>query len=413
MTVAALMRREVSWSPLLENQMMSIGKPISVMICSFAVVTFATPAGKAQQRDDNFKKWDRNKDGKLARDEVPQRGRAQFDKMDTNRDGFVTWQEVQTFRQRMRGKPGDPNAGITGDGAGQKITAKPVSVSTELAPVQKLTAATQDNRAIRAFYRKPLGDGPFPTVVFIHGGATQFGDRILRDTLVTGPTPTRFLAAGYVAVAAEFRTYAQDMQSRGPIYDCLAIVEHAKELPFVDADSVVCFGGSGGGSITLELAGLTPLAAAVCGEPATIIFTGMLRDYEKRMEVMAAPKRYYTEQCRKLTQKKVKRIRCPIMIVQSDEHPLNRLNNEIFIPELKAAGVKTEVKAYPGHPHGFYWGHRTDTATVEQMVADVLAFLKPRLKTQPKRIARVEPQRSSGKPTGPNIPVAISDDQFH
>jgi acetyl esterase/lipase len=57
------------------------------------------------------------------------------------------------------------------------------------------------------------------------------------------------------------------------------------------------------------------------------------------------------------------------------------LNGEIFLPELKAAGVDVEYKVYPGNPHGFYWGNQTTSETVERFLSDSDAFLKPRLKT--------------------------------
>ena len=167
--------------------------------------------------------------------------------------------------------------------------------------------------------------------------------------------------------------------------DCLAIVAAVKKLPFVDGESVVVFGGSGGGSLALELAASTRLAAIVCGEPATLLFCGMLEDGEfgKRMEVLADPHKHYTAERQARTREKIKHISCPVLILHGDQHALKKLNGEIFLPELKAAGVDVEYKVYPGNPHGFYWGSGTDEKTVDQFLADVDAFLARRLKTPP------------------------------
>jgi hypothetical protein len=43
-----------------------------------------------------------------------------------------------------------------------------------------------------------------------------------------------------------------------------------------------------------------------------------------------------------------------MLIVQSDQEPtLARFNNEVFIPELRAAGKDLDVKSFTGEPHCF------------------------------------------------------------
>jgi len=259
-----------------------------------------------------------------------------------------------------------------------------VTISTDMCPIEEIRATTQDKRNIRAFYRKPPGDGPFPAVICIHGGMGFVGENNLKGALLGNVIYTRFLAAGFVTVAANYRTYRETPKARGPIWDCLAIVEDVKKLPEVDPNSIAVFGGSGGGSIALELAGLIPLTAVICGEPATMLFCGMLEngEFDKHEEVWANPLKHYTVERKKLTQNKIRQITCPILILHSDQHALKKLNKEIFLPELKAAGVQVEYKEYPGNPHGFYWGVRTTKKTVDTFMADVHSFLKSRLKTK-------------------------------
>ena len=57
--------------------------------------------------------------------------------------------------------------------------------------------------------------------------------------------------------------------------DCLAVIDRVRHLPRMDSESVFVFGGSGGGSLALELAGQTKLAAIAAGEPANVLFTGI------------------------------------------------------------------------------------------------------------------------------------------
>jgi len=49
-----------------------------------------------------FDRWDRNGDGKLTRDELPERIRGAFDRADANSDGFITRKEDAAFRARLR-----------------------------------------------------------------------------------------------------------------------------------------------------------------------------------------------------------------------------------------------------------------------------------------------------------------------
>jgi dipeptidyl aminopeptidase/acylaminoacyl peptidase len=284
------------------------------------------------------------------------------------------------------------NADTTGDNERSRSTIQGIAISRELCPIHKITATAEDDKQIRAFYRKPPGDGPFPAVICIHGGVTSASDNNLRSLLLENAY-TRLLAAGYVTVAGDFRTYQATPKARGPILDCLATVRAVKKVPFVDGESVVVFGGSGGGSLALELAATTKLAAIVCGEPATLLFCGMLEDGEfgKRFEVVAEPHKYFTEERKALTQKKIKMISCPVVILHGDQHGLKKLNKDIFLPELKAAGVEVEYKVYPGNPHGFYWGRSTTKETVEKFLTDVDTFVRPKLKTKPKQLNEGEP----------------------
>jgi acetyl esterase/lipase len=274
---------------------------------------------------------------------------------------------------------------MEGDGAGPLTTrVKPVEIPETESPIQTLDAKTDDGRAMRAFWRKPKGDGPFPAVVFIHGGLTQFPEEVLRRQLTVNPVVTRMLAAGYAVVQATFRTYEQDVQSRGPIEDVRAVVHALAKAPGADANRIALFGGSGGGSIALELGGDPAVRAIVAGEPATVLYTGMLTtgEYGPRLKIMAAPEKYLTPELRHHTLEKLKTLRAPVLILHGDRHDLHKLNKQLFLPLMREAGVKVEYREYPGYGHGFYfgggddrWGKGADDKVVGEVVRDVRAFL--------------------------------------
>lgn len=289
------------------------------------------------------------------------------------------------IRQKRGDAPSRDRTGSAGDGSAEERTVKPALVPEEDSPVRRLTATASDGREISVAYRVPKGDAPFPAIVFFHGGMSQSAVENLEQSARTNPTHTRFLDAGYVAVSASYRSYANEPRSRGPILDATAIVRAVKELPEVDPASVAVFGGSGGGSIVLELASeddASPVAV-IAGEPATVIYTGMLPSYSERDSVIRSPQEFYTDEIRERTEAKIAAIDCPILIHHGDQHLLKIINFEIVFPAIESAGKTLVVKKYPGQPHGFYWGNKTDLETLERLIANTREFLEPLLKTKP------------------------------
>jgi dipeptidyl aminopeptidase/acylaminoacyl peptidase len=236
-----------------------------------------------------------------------------------------------------------------------------IEISEERSPVQSVTVTAQDGNSIEVAVRMPPGDGPFPAVIFIHGGMRESDIDGRMGGAKGGALQTRLLEAGYVIVLSTFRTYELNSRHPGPIYDSVAVVDYVKTMPQVDGQSVVVFGASGGGRLALELAGLgarTGLAAIVCGEPATTLYAEMYPEGMKgpNMNVSRNHQKYYGEKNSGILDEKVGRLSCPVLIVHSDVHQINDVNNEYLIPKIRAQGKDLETILYPGLDHGFYWG---------------------------------------------------------
>lgn len=102
---------------------------------------------------------------------------------------------------------------------------------------------------------RPAGDGPFPAVVCLHGGAWQLGNRSAHHRTI------RLLAdAGYVGVTVSYRL-APRYRWPAQLHDAKAAVRYlrarSKELK-IDPDRIAAMGDSAGGHLALLL-GLTDL----------------------------------------------------------------------------------------------------------------------------------------------------------
>jgi len=96
----------------------------------------------------------------------------------------------------------------------------------------------------------------------------------------------------------------------------------------------------------------------------------------------------YTSEYQKLTRAKIERISSPMLILQSDQEPtLARFNNEVFIPELRAAGKNLDVKSFTGEPHCFAFnGQAAQPANVIKALEDAELFVGRHVNTKPKAV---------------------------
>ena len=272
-------------------------------------------------------------------------------------------------------------------------------VSENTSPLELIAPVAKDGHRGTGVLRRPPGAGPFPALVWIHGGLATRPEADL-EGYARSANPSRFLAAGYVVAVITYRSRDEDPQSSVSLEDSLAAVDHVRRLPYVDPGSVVIFGCSGGGDLALEIAAATDVAAIAPGEPATILCTGLFnRELPKkgaRYEPgdgtgLADDPRAYTPKYQERTREKIGRIRSPILIVQGDPASrLNQFNATVFIPALRAAGKSVEVRTYPGEPHCFaFYGSPPRTprpAPALKVFEDVDAFFRKYLHTQPKSI---------------------------
>jgi acetyl esterase/lipase len=218
-----------------------------------------------------------------------------------------------------------------------------------------------------AVLRKPPGPGPFPAVIWFHGGITTVAVQRLEEMVRDHANLPRLLAAGYMVVAPTYRSRDVDLQNPGTVEDALAVVDHVSKLDAVDRRSVIVGGCSGGGDLALETAARREVCAVVAEEPASVLMTGVFNNGTPKKGERYTPedsffmlengRRYFTSSMRLKFRAKIAKIACPILIVQGDvarrEAPINRFNADVLIPQLREAGKDVEVSVYPQQEHCF------------------------------------------------------------
>ena len=297
----------------------------------------------------------------------------------------------------------------------QSAVTRPV-VSEKACPLETITPVAADGHRGLAVLRKPPGAGPFPVIVWFHGGIATVPLARLEATARDLATGSRFLAAGYVFVAPTYRSRDVDLQTTDSVEDGLAVVEYLGKLPFVDRQSIVVGGCSGGGDLALQVAARTSVCAVVAEEPAIVLMSGIFNNsVPKRGErytpedaffLMEDGRRYYTAELQKSFRAKLAKLDAPILIVQGDvgEGPIagdgpgrNRFNADVLIPELRATRRQFDVKIYHEQAHCFCSASGAPRpggaaapaswpAAASEAFRDIDAFCRRHVRTKPKAL---------------------------
>ncbi len=188
--------------------------------CSLASGQEQATVDPAEAFDEQFKKLDRDGDGRLSKEELA--GRPFFDRTDADGDGFVTRDEARAalargrrFRQRL----------------GQAMQARR---GTQPAGVEKSAdirySQTEDGKTelLTLDVYRPANAADLPVMVYVHGGAWSFGDK-----QAVGQKMPFFCKQGYVFVSVNYRMLPET-EVPDQAQDVAAAVawmhDHAKEF---------------------------------------------------------------------------------------------------------------------------------------------------------------------------------------
>lgn len=298
---------------------------------------------------------------------------------DKNKDGKLTRQEARDHRQR------DPSRG---DNLSSRSHIPGIKISLADAPLENVRLKSPDGVTLDFAYRKPKGEEPLPAILFFHGGGGYSNLDGLRKNLLNGAVQTRFLQRGFITVQSTRRPYWKAAKGNRPtgfhdaVEDAKRVVERVKRLPGVDPDRVILYGGSGGGILAIVTASRIRVVCVVAGEPATVVAldprTGQSASPATYRPLMENPMEKFSGQRRNEMVDWMKKIDCPILLLQGEPVGLYKSNFEILIPEMKKLGKDISHIGFPGMNHGFYWGTSRTGATkvtVEKILKDTVAFI--------------------------------------
>jgi len=223
-----------------------------VGVLAAAVVAQPQP-GSDDPADRLMKRWDRNGDGRLSRDELPERLRKNFDRVDRNGDGFISLEEHRAVlgRRRDGAPPAQPDVSNRWPNVEVK---RDLPYAGTANPRQRLDLYLPKERK---------GEKPLPVVVFIHGGAWRGGDKRSGAGMVAPYVETGRFAGASIAyrLSGEAIWPAQ-------IHDCKAAIRWLKanaKTYNLDADRIAVWGSSAGGHLVAML-GLTADVKALEGD---------------------------------------------------------------------------------------------------------------------------------------------------
>lgn len=259
--------------------------------------------------------------------------------------------------------------------------------------------------------RKPAGAGPFPLIVFASGNGGGGLAGVRDDTHNRSWTPEQFLAAGYAVVWTRYRAevdYAYDkigrlvedrragglLLNRGPLEyeDVISIVEHLKQLPYVDGDRVGYVGMSHAGEMAFKIAAeYHGFRAMVASEPAAHEFlrlrpgtsgtvnsaTGFLNAETMLMHESDAVRSRITEDIAKA---RIAPIETPIFVQGRNGDNLQGIFRVCY-DLLIELGKDAEWASYEHDGHGFIYPARNAAGNYDPdpiqigAVRDALTFL--------------------------------------
>jgi dipeptidyl aminopeptidase/acylaminoacyl peptidase len=254
---------------------------------------------------------------------------------------------------------------------------------------------------IPAYVRKPVGPGPFPVVVMIHGAeASKNGTYGLGRR--TGSPTADFVAAGFAIYSIDFRPKdtipapGTVPQGADPLLqDAINAVAKARSYPFINPKRVAIMGGSRGGQLMARITTRVDASGGVLCAPAgldlieisKVVESGqkinpalksMVKALERRSgtniaEIAKDPAKYNYHS--PVTD--AAKVRFPLLLISGRNDvssPIPVL--EAYEKKLRDSGKQVETYFPTNGPHGFYYGFPQEIPETKEAAQHAVTFLR-------------------------------------
>ena len=189
------------------------------------------------RHEKSFRDWDKNKDDKLSKEELPNNAKRNFERVDSDKSGFISLKEHVAYLSRDRGKRKQRRPKLEG-----------------FKVMQDISYAGTDNARQTLDLALPIkrtSDKPLPVIAFIHGGGWRGGSKDGGLNRIRS-----FLKSGnYAGVSIGYRL-SNEAKWPAQIHDCKAAIRWVKANAVkhgLDGSKIAVHGTSAGGHLVAML----------------------------------------------------------------------------------------------------------------------------------------------------------------
>ena len=189
------------------------------------------------RHEKSFRDWDKNKDDKLSKQELPNNAKRNFERVDSDKSGFISLKEHVAYLSRDRGKRQQRRPKLEG-----------------FKVMQDISYAGTDNARQTLDLALPIkrtSDMPLPVIAFIHGGGWRGGSKDGGLNRIRS-----FLKSGnYAGVSIGYRL-SNEAKWPAQIHDCKAAIRWVKANAVkhgLDGSKIAVHGTSAGGHLVAML----------------------------------------------------------------------------------------------------------------------------------------------------------------
>ena len=356
-----------------------------------------------------FARQDKNKDGKLSRDEFPSRLARLFDRIDTDKDGLISLKEEMAYRQSRPSARQQPSGRSR-----QPQVPEGTRVERDI-----VYARVGSRKLLLDLYVPPKRSAPLPVIVWIHGGGWRGGSK------GSGGRALPMLQRGYAVVDVGYRLSGEAIFP-AQVEDCKAAVRWVRanaDKYGLDPKRVGAWGSSAGGHLVAFLGTsgdvkefdteanrqYSSRVQAVCDwfgptdllqmDEHMIEGSRLVHNAPKSPESLLVGGPIQEEPYRTLVRKVnpmtyVSKDDPPFLIMHGDKDMLVPLHqSELLYDALKKVGVEARLLTVKGAGHGLRDGEQSP----ERLLEVVASFFDKHLKQPSSQGGRIPPTHRDEK----------------